>query len=111
VLHEFTSIPGVVEDTIDLILNLKQIPLKLNVGPPGDDLICGPRGAMEVKAGQIESKPQRRDPSIFFPRSQTIRSTTQRGKAGHPQKKTKFFRRWRPVFFKKKPGPGGGGGL
>ena len=26
VLHEFTSIPGVVEDTIDLILNLKQIP-------------------------------------------------------------------------------------
>src|SRR4029453_19684314 len=31
VLHEFPSIPGVVEDTIDLILNLKQIPLKLNV--------------------------------------------------------------------------------
>ena len=30
VLHEFSSIPGVVEDATDIILNLKQIPLKLN---------------------------------------------------------------------------------
>src|ERR1700740_1064700 len=29
VLHEFQSIPGVVEDTPDIILNLKQIPFKL----------------------------------------------------------------------------------
>ena len=27
VLHEFSSIPGVVEDATDIILNLKQIPL------------------------------------------------------------------------------------
>src|SRR5262245_12384690 len=33
VLHEFSSIPGVVEDATDIILNLKQIPLKLH----GDD--------------------------------------------------------------------------
>src|ERR1044071_4461663 len=29
VLHEFSSIPGVVEDVTDIILNLKQIPFKL----------------------------------------------------------------------------------
>jgi len=29
VLHEFSSIPGVVEDATDIILNLKQVPLKL----------------------------------------------------------------------------------
>ncbi len=30
VLHEFSSIPGVVEDATDIILNLKQVPIKLN---------------------------------------------------------------------------------
>src|SRR4026209_1571154 len=30
VLHEFSSIPGVVEDATDIILNLKRIPLKLH---------------------------------------------------------------------------------
>src|SRR6201981_1656782 len=29
VLHEFSSIPGVVEDATDIILNLKQVPFKL----------------------------------------------------------------------------------
>ena len=31
VFHEFSSIPGVVEDATDIILNLKQIPLQLHV--------------------------------------------------------------------------------
>jgi DNA-directed RNA polymerase subunit alpha len=30
VLHEFSLIPGVVEDATDIILNLKQVPLKMN---------------------------------------------------------------------------------
>ena len=34
VLHEFSPIPGVVEDATDIILNLKQIPLKLNNDQP-----------------------------------------------------------------------------
>src|SRR5215813_2016927 len=34
VLHEFSSIPGVVEDATDIILNLKQIPLKLHGDEP-----------------------------------------------------------------------------
>src|SRR5690242_10181046 len=34
VMHEFSSIPGVVEDATDIILNLKRIPFKLHgVGP------------------------------------------------------------------------------
>jgi DNA-directed RNA polymerase subunit alpha len=56
VLHEFTSIPGVLEDTIDLILNLKQIPIKLNVNHP-ETVYLRAEGAMEVKAGHIESNP------------------------------------------------------
>ena len=52
--HEFSPIPGVVEDATDIILNLKQIPFKimgegiktvrLNVEHPGD-----------VRSGQIET--------------------------------------------------------
>src|SRR5678809_1424928 len=34
VLHEFSPIPGVVEDATDIILNLKQIPLKLHGDSP-----------------------------------------------------------------------------
>ena len=34
VMHEFSSIPGVVEDATDIILNLKQIPLKMSVDGP-----------------------------------------------------------------------------
>ena len=56
VLHEFTSIPGVVEDTIDLILNLKQIPLKLNVNH-AETIYLRAEGAGEIKAGNIETNP------------------------------------------------------
>ncbi|MBF0530098.1 MAG: DNA-directed RNA polymerase subunit alpha [Deltaproteobacteria bacterium] len=34
VLHEFSTIPGVVEDVSDIILNLKEVRLKLNAEPP-----------------------------------------------------------------------------
>ncbi len=34
VLHEFSPIPGAMEDTTDLILNLKKIPLKMHVDEP-----------------------------------------------------------------------------
>ena len=34
VLHEFSPIPGVVEDATDIILNLKQVPLKLTTDQP-----------------------------------------------------------------------------
>jgi len=56
VLHEFTSIPGVVEDATDLILNLKQVPLKMNVDHP-ETIYLRAEGAGEVKAGDIETNP------------------------------------------------------
>jgi len=34
VLHEFSTIPGVVEDVTDIILNLKSVSLKLSTGEP-----------------------------------------------------------------------------
>src|SRR5260370_24251219 len=34
VLHEFSSIPGVVEDATDIILNLKRIPFRLHGAGP-----------------------------------------------------------------------------
>src|SRR3990172_11740005 len=53
VLHEFSSIPGVVEDATDIILNLKQIPLKLNAeGPKTLTLHVDQPG--EVKSGMIQ---------------------------------------------------------
>lgn len=34
VLHEFSSIPGVVEDVTDVVLNLKQVPIRLHTTEP-----------------------------------------------------------------------------
>lgn len=34
VLHEFTTVPGVIEDVTDIILNLKNLPLRLNAEFP-----------------------------------------------------------------------------
>src|SRR6185436_10690220 len=56
VLHEFSSIPGVVEDVTDIILNLKRIPFKLHVDHP-EALHVKAEGAGEVRAGQIEASP------------------------------------------------------
>ena len=67
VLHEFTSIPGIVEDTTDLILNLKQVPLKMNVEHP-ETIYLRAEGAGEIKAGDIETNPnvQILDPEIHL---------------------------------------------
>jgi DNA-directed RNA polymerase subunit alpha len=56
VLHEFSSIPGIVEDATDIILNLKQIPLKMNVeGPKTLYLHVDQPG--EVTSGMIQEDP------------------------------------------------------
>src|SRR4026209_253828 len=54
VLHEFSSLPGVVEDTTDIILNLKQIPLKLNVDHP-ETVLLRAEGTREIRASDIET--------------------------------------------------------
>jgi len=54
VLHEFQSIPGVVEDATDIILNLKQIPFKLaGDGPKAIYLRADQPGI--VTSGMIEA--------------------------------------------------------
>ena len=52
VLHEFSTIPGMVEDTIALMLNLKGLPVKLNTDEP-KVLTLSVSGAREVTAGDI----------------------------------------------------------
>src|SRR5215470_13879894 len=54
VLHEFQSIPGVVEDATDIILNLKQVPFKLSGdGPKAIYLKADQAG--EITSGMIET--------------------------------------------------------
>ena len=52
VLHEFSTIPGIVEDTISLMLNLKGLPVKLNTEEP-KVLTLNVSGEKEVTAADI----------------------------------------------------------
>jgi DNA-directed RNA polymerase subunit alpha len=52
VLHELTTIPGVVEDVSDIILNLKEVRLKLHGDPPRTVRVEA-KGEGVVKAGDI----------------------------------------------------------
>ena len=53
VLHEFTAIPGVVEDVSEIILNLKQVRLKLLNKRP-DRVLLEMKGPGTFKAGDIQ---------------------------------------------------------
>ena len=52
VLHEFSTIPGVLEDTTELILNIKQMVLRYD-GTERKIIRLEQTGPMEVKAGDI----------------------------------------------------------
>jgi len=54
VLHEFSSIPGVIEDVTDIILNLKKVPLKLHI-PRVETVRLNVTGPKTVTAGDIEA--------------------------------------------------------
>ena len=54
VLHEFSPIPGVVEDATDIILNLKQIPLRMHVDKTKTLYLRSDKPG-EVRAGDIET--------------------------------------------------------
>ncbi|MDH3247342.1 MAG: DNA-directed RNA polymerase subunit alpha [Acidimicrobiia bacterium] len=51
--HEFTTIPGVVEDVVDIILNVKQIVVRMD-GVDTQTLYLSAKGAGEVTAGDIK---------------------------------------------------------
>ncbi|MDZ7374058.1 MAG: DNA-directed RNA polymerase subunit alpha [candidate division KSB1 bacterium] len=52
VLHEFSTIPGVVEDVADIVLNLKEVRMKLISKRP-DKVLLHLKGPHEFKAGDI----------------------------------------------------------
>jgi DNA-directed RNA polymerase subunit alpha len=54
VLHEFSTIPGVKEDVTDIVLNLKEIRLKID-GEGQKHLTLKKEGPCEVKASDIEA--------------------------------------------------------
>jgi DNA-directed RNA polymerase subunit alpha len=53
VQHEFSTIPGVVEDVVDIILNVKQIVVRME-GVDEQTLYLSAKGAGEVKAGDLK---------------------------------------------------------
>ncbi len=54
VLHEFSSIPGVLEDVTDIVLNIKSIALRMH-GEGPKRMRLRAEGPGEVRAGQIET--------------------------------------------------------
>ncbi len=56
VLHEFSPIPGAMEDTTDLVLNLKRVPLKIHVDHP-KTLYLKTSEVGEIRAGHITPDP------------------------------------------------------
>ncbi len=61
VLHEFSSIAGVREDVTDIVLNVKQIALRMHAEGP-KRLSLRASGPGEVTAGQITASRRRRNP-------------------------------------------------
>jgi len=57
VLHEFSSIPGVVEDVTDMILNLKQVPIRMHTDEPRV-LSVDVQGPATVTAADLSDDPQ-----------------------------------------------------
>jgi DNA-directed RNA polymerase subunit alpha len=55
--HEFTSLPGVVEDVVDIILNIKQVRFKL-FDEESRVFTLDKEGPCEVKAGDIQTNGQ-----------------------------------------------------
>src|SRR5487761_1983211 len=54
VLHEFSSVPGVREDVTDIVLNVKQLALRMHGDGPKRMLLQA-TGPGEVRAGQIQT--------------------------------------------------------
>ncbi|MGO8736308.1 MAG: DNA-directed RNA polymerase subunit alpha [Terriglobia bacterium] len=67
VMHEFSSIPGVVEDATDIILNLKQIPLKMHTeGPKTLHLIVDNQGQVTSQMIQEDADVDILDKEVYI---------------------------------------------
>ena len=57
IYHEFTALPGAVEDVTDVILNLKSLVLRMDPNTDVEILYLEKEGPGEVKAGDIKAPP------------------------------------------------------
>ena len=57
VLHEFSTLPGVREDVTNIIMNLKQIPIRMHVDAPKTIYLKSSGKACDLKSGDIETDP------------------------------------------------------
>jgi DNA-directed RNA polymerase subunit alpha len=55
VLHEFTTVPGVTEDVTELVLNIKDIVVRMDSDEPSGTLQLRARGPKDVTAADIET--------------------------------------------------------
>lgn len=55
VLHEFTTVPGVTEDVTELVLNIKDIVVRMEGEEPSGTLQLRARGPKDVTAADIET--------------------------------------------------------
>ncbi len=53
VLHEFSTLPGVLEDILDIVLNLKKVRIRMDIDGPVE-LSLSAKGKKEVKAKDIK---------------------------------------------------------
>jgi DNA-directed RNA polymerase subunit alpha len=58
VLHEFSTLPGVTEDVTDIVLNLKEVRVKLHDGATEEAAHIRARGERTVTAGDIQAGPR-----------------------------------------------------
>jgi DNA-directed RNA polymerase subunit alpha len=58
VLHEFSTVPGVTEDVTDIVLNLKEVRLKVEEGDEHEIGRIAAKGEGAVKAGDIQAGPR-----------------------------------------------------
>ena len=86
VMHEFSSIPGVVEDATDIILNLKQIPLKMNVEGPKTLYLN------VDKPGEVTSRMIQEDPDIEVLDKDVSIATISEGGSLHIEMRVKIGR-------------------
>jgi len=56
VLHEFSTIPGVVEDVVDIVLNLKQVALKPKTSQPAGRVFIEVKGQEVFTAGDLAAQ-------------------------------------------------------
>src|SRR5947199_6607329 len=58
VLHEFSTVPGVTEDVTDIVLNLKEVRVKLHDGGSEEIARMQARGPRQVTAADIQAGPR-----------------------------------------------------